>query len=100
MPLTLGSAFTATGALASSVVLTVSVQSAACAATPPATWPAGSGRWQGTTAAATLAVPTTLEIGATRTLCVWQSLDVNAPNGTQGQAAAVNVTITGTQIAP
>jgi hypothetical protein len=96
----LASAFTATGGLASSVILTVSVQSAACAATPPATWPADAGRWQGTTAATKAAVPTTVAAGASRTLCVWQSLAANAPNGTQGQTAAVSVTITGTQTAP
>lgn len=100
VPLSLASAFTATGGLATSVVLTVSVQTGVCAATPPATWPADSGRWQATTAASTVAVPTTLAVGATRTLCVWQSLDPNAPNGTQGQSAAVSVTLTGTQIAP
>lgn len=98
--LSLASAFTATGALASSIVLTASVQTGTCAATPPASWPADSGRWQGTAAGLTASVPTTIGIGASRTLCVWQSLDVNAPNGTQGQTAAVTVTVTGTQTTP
>jgi hypothetical protein len=94
------SAFTATGGLAASVVLTVSVQSGACAATPPGSWPADSGRWQGTTAGLSLSVPTTLAAASARTLCIWQSLDASAPNGTQGQTAAVSVTVTGTQTAP
>lgn len=98
--LSLVSAFTATGALAPSLTITVSVQSGACAATPPATWPADSGRWQGTTAGLTTSVPTTIGIGATRRLCAWQRLGVNAPNGTQGQAAPVSITVTGTQVAP
>ena len=98
--LTLASAFTATGALAASVIVTVSVQSGACAATPPASWPADSGRWQGTTAALGVAVATTVTAGATRTVCVWQSLGADAPNGTQGQTAAVAIALTGTQTAP
>ncbi|MHC2997717.1 hypothetical protein [Microbacterium sp. HJ5] len=99
VPLSLASTFSATGGLAASVILTVGVQSGACAATPPATWPADSGRWQGTTAASTTAADTTLAPGAARTMCVWQSLDASAPNGTQGQTAAAAITITGTQIA-
>lgn len=98
--LSLVSGFTATGALASSVTLTVSVQSGSCAATPPGSWPADSGRWQGTTAGLTTSVPTTIAIGASRTVCVWQSLGVNTPNGTQGTTAAVSITLTGTQVAP
>jgi hypothetical protein len=96
----LASVFSASGALASSVILTVSVQSGACAATPPVSWPADTGRWQGTTSALTAAVSTTIAAGATRNLCVWQSLDANTPNGTQGQTAAVSITLTGTQTAP
>lgn len=98
--LSLASAFAATGGLAASVTLTVSVQTGACAATPPVSWPADSGRWQGTTAGLATSVTTTIAIGASRTLCVWQSLDQNVPNGTQGQTAAVTVNVTGTQIAP
>lgn len=98
--LTLTSAFGATGALAASVTLTASVQTAACAATPPTSWPADSGRWIGTTAGLTTSVPTTISIGATRNVCVWQSLATTVPDGTQGQTAAVTVTLTGTQIAP
>lgn len=96
----LASAFTATGNLATSVTLTVSVQTAACAATPPGSWPAGSGRWQGKTSGLTTSVSTTLAAGSARNLCVWQSLDANTPNGTQGQTAAVTITLTGTQTAP
>ena len=99
VPLSVAAAFTAGGALAGSVVLTVSVQSAACTATPPATWPSGTGRWQGTAAALTTSVPVTLAVDAARTLCVWQSLDATAPNGTQGQTATVTVSLTGTQTA-
>lgn len=98
--LTLTSAFTATGGLATSVVITTSVQTAACAATPPGSWPADSGRWIGTTAGLTTSVPTTIAIGATRNVCVWQSLPTTVADGTQGQTAAVTVTLTGTQIAP
>ncbi|WP_169580583.1 MULTISPECIES: hypothetical protein [Microbacterium] len=98
--LSLSSSFSATGTLAASVVLTVAVQSGACAATPPTSWPADTGRWQGTTAGQTTAVANTLTTGATRTVCVWQSLAASAPNGTQGQTAAVSLTITGTQTAP
>ncbi|WP_127473135.1 hypothetical protein [Microbacterium sulfonylureivorans] len=96
----LASAFSATGGLAASVIITVSVQAAACASTPPSSWPADSGHWQGTTAGLTTAVPTTLATDVSRTLCVWQGLDANAPNGTQGKTAAVNITLTGTQTAP
>lgn len=99
VPLAVTGAFTAGGALAASVVLTVSVQTAACAATPPATWPSDSGRWQGSAAGLTTSVPVTLSVDAARTLCVWQSLDAAAPNGTQGQAANVTVSLTGTQTA-
>ena len=62
--------------------------------------PADTGRWQGTTAGLTTAVPTTIAVGASRTLCVWQSLGTNTPDGTQGQTASVTVTVTGTQTAP
>lgn len=96
----LTSAFAASGGLASSVIVTVSVQTAACAATPPGTWPGDSGRWQGKTSGLTTSVSTTLAVGATRNLCVWQSLDANTPNGTQGQTASVSITLTGTQTAP
>ncbi len=98
--LSLATAFSATGGLASSIVLTASVQTGGCAATPPASWPADTGRWQGTTAGLTTAVPTTIAVGASRTLCVWQSLGTNTPDGTQGQTASVTVTVTGTQTAP
>lgn len=98
--LSLTSGFTAAGALGSSVTITVSVQSGSCASTPPANWPTTSGRWQGTTAGLTTSVPTTIAVGATRRLCAWQSLGVNAPNGTQGQTAAVSITVTGSQVAP
>jgi hypothetical protein len=96
----LAATFGATGALASSVVLTASVQTGVCAATPPAAPPADSGRWSGTAAGLTASAPTSIEAGASRTLCVWQSLDASAPNGTQGQTAAVTVSLTGTQVAP
>lgn len=98
--LSLASGFGASGGLASSVILTISVQTGACAATPPASWPGDTGRWQGKTNGLTTAVATTITPGATRNLCVWQSLDANAPNGTQGQTAAVTITVTGTQTAP
>ncbi len=98
--LSLAAAFGATGGLAPSVVLTVSAQTGACAATPPASWPSDSGRWAGTTAGLTTSAPTTIGIGASLTLCVWQSLDANTPNGTQGQTAAVSISLTGTQVAP
>lgn len=100
VPLALAPALSTTGALASSVVLTVSVQTSACAPVPPSSWPADTGVWQGTAAGLTLTVPTTLAAASRRTLCVWQALDANAPDGTQGQTAATTITFSGTQTAP
>lgn len=98
--LSLSGALGASGTLGSAVTITVSAQTTACAATPPTSWAAGTGVWQGKTSGLTTATAVTLAPGASRTLCVWQSLDTSAPAATQGQSAPVSVTLTGTQTTP
>lgn len=98
VPLAVSAALSGPGAtpanFAGSVVISVLFQTgAACPAAPPAGTPSGAvGAASGTLA--------TLAVGATQTVCLWQSLPATAPAGTMNQAANLTLTLTGTQQGP
>lgn len=100
VPLRLRVSASAADDLARSVIVVVSVQPGACAASPPSSAPTATGLWMGAPDNLSAAATPTLSVGATRTLCVWQSLSPDAPDGTFGRSASIAVTVGGVQIAP